>query len=236
MAVELAEVAAGLPMAASLALAGGLTTLREGRRRTALNEAMHELRRPLQVLSLSLPADVPEVAPVESSLQLASVALDRLDREINGASHEEEVNEVSIRNLAEEAVRRWRLAVLRNGGSLELDLDGEDICVQGNLFDLAQTLDNLLSNAIEHGGGQVRIGWRREGDHVCVSVADNGVIARTRFGRRGYRRARRSGRGHGLKIVRRTARRHGGSFVLRPALDGTEASLRLPVRQLAERG
>jgi two-component system sensor histidine kinase MtrB len=235
MAVELAEVAAGLPMAAALALAGGLTTLREGRRRTALNEAMHELRRPLQVLSLSLPADAPEVAPVESSLQLARVALDRLDREINGVSHQEEVNEVSIRNLIEEAVRRWRGAVLRNGSSLELALDSEDICVQGDHFDLAQALDNLLSNAIEHGGGQVRIGWWREGDQVCVSVADNGSVTRTKFRRRGFRRARRCRRGHGLKIVRRIARRHGGSFVLRPALDGTEASLRLPLGQQVER-
>lgn len=236
MAVELAEVAAGLPMAASLALVGGLTTLREGRRRTALNEAMHELRRPLQVLTLSLPADAPEVAPVESSLQLARVALDRLDREINGVSQEEEVNEVSIRNLVEEAVRRWRSAVLRNGSSLELALDSEDICIQGDHFDLAQALDNLLSNALEHGGAQVRIGWTREGGQVCVSVVDNGVIGRTKFERRGFRRACRSRRGHGLKIVRRTARRHGGSFVLRPALDGTEASLRLPVRQQVEQG
>src|SRR3954447_25761137 len=55
MALELAEVAAGLPMAASFALAGGLTTLREGRRRSSLNAAMHELRRPLQVLTLALP-------------------------------------------------------------------------------------------------------------------------------------------------------------------------------------
>jgi signal transduction histidine kinase len=231
MAVELAEVAAGLPMAASFALAGGLTTLREGRRRTALNEAMHELRRPLQILSFSLPADAPEAAPAESSLQLARVALDRLDREINGVSQQEEVNEVSIRNLVEEAVRRWRGAVLRNGGRLEPALDNEDICVQGSRFDLAQALDNLLSNAIEHGGGQVRIGWRRDVDQVCVSVVDDGVIAKTKFGRRGLRRARRCRRGHGLKIVRRIARRHGGSFVLRTAPDGTEAILRLPDRR-----
>jgi signal transduction histidine kinase len=236
MAVELAELAAGLPMAASLALAGGFTTLREGRRRTALNEAMHELRRPLQVLSLCLPADGPEVAPAESSLQLARVALDRLDREINGVSHEEEVNEVSIRVLIEEASRRWRGAVLRGDGSLESALDSEDICVEGNRFDLAQALDNLLSNAIEHGGGRVTIGCRRDGGQACVSVADNGVIARTKFGRLGFRRARRSRRGHGLKIVRRIAERHGGSFVLHHGLEGTEASLRLPVRDQVDEG
>lgn len=231
MAVELAEVAAGLPVAASLALAGGLTSLREGRRRTALNEAMHELRRPLQVLSLALPADSPEIAPVESSLQLARVALDRLDREINGVPLEEEVNEVSIRDLIEAAVRRWRGAVLQNGGTVEIELDSEDTRVEGNRFDLARALDNLLSNAIEHGGGRVRIGWRREGDQVCVAVADDGVLARVKTGRRGLRRARRCRRGHGLRVVGRIARRHGGSFVLRRAPHGAEARLRLPVRE-----
>src|SRR3954470_5553849 len=99
MAVEFAEVAAGLPVAASLALAGGITNLREGRRRAALNEAVHELRRPLQVLSLALPADASAAAPVKSSLRLATVALDRLDQEINGGAPEEAVTEVSVGRL-----------------------------------------------------------------------------------------------------------------------------------------
>lgn len=236
MTVELAELAAGLPVAASLALAGGLTSLREGRRRTALNEAMHELRRPLQVLSLALPADASEVAPVESSLQLARVALDRLDREINGVPLEAEVNEVSIQDLVEAAARRWRGAILHSGGSLELESDGEDTWVEGSRFDLAQALDNLLSNAVEHGGGRVRIGWRREGDQVCVAVADDGVVARVKTGRPGLRRARRRRRGHGLQVVGRIARRHGGSFVLRRAPHGAEARLRLPVRDRVGEG
>src|SRR5881227_1107634 len=99
MAVELAEVAAGLPMAASLALAGGISSFREGRRRTALNEAMHELRRPLQVLTLTLPDGSQRATQVESSLELATVALERLDREINGVALENVVTEVSVNAL-----------------------------------------------------------------------------------------------------------------------------------------
>src|SRR4051812_5911259 len=110
MAVELAEVAAGLPVAASLALAGGITNFREGRRRSALNEAMHELRRPLQVLSLAVPDRSHEAAPIESSLRLATAALERLDREINGAILEESVTEVSVDNLIAEALQRWKSA------------------------------------------------------------------------------------------------------------------------------
>jgi signal transduction histidine kinase len=231
MAVELAEVAAGLPVAASLALAGGITSLREGRRRAALNEAMHELRRPLQVLSLSLPADAPEALPVESSLRLATVALERLDREINGASLEEMETEVSVADLIGEAERRWHRAASYSGGSLEVDRNGENLCVKGNRFDLAQALDNLLSNAIEHGGGRVRIEWRRESNWVRVLITDQGGSARADVDRSKLRRGGRDRRGHGLRVVEGVAKRHGGSFTLRRAPHGAEASLRLPLGQ-----
>jgi signal transduction histidine kinase len=231
MAVELAEVAAGLPVAASLALAGGITNLREGRRRAALNEAMHELRRPLQVLNLCLPGDSPGTAPVESSLQLASVALDRLDREINGASLEEEMTAVSVRDLVEAAVGRWRRLALDNHGSLEVDLECDSAVVEGTPFDLAQALDNLLSNAIEHGGGEVKIRCRREGSSwLRISVIDAGVPATRKAHRRKPRRGSRCRRGHGLRVVGRIARRHGGSFTLSCAPQGSEATLRLPLK------
>jgi signal transduction histidine kinase len=228
MAVELAEVAAGLPVAASFALAGGITSLREGRRRATLNEALHELRRPLQVLHLALPGRSHQPAQVESSLELATVALERLDREINGAALEKVVTEVSVDVLIEEAVRRWREAASRKGHTLQREWNGPETCVEGDRFDLAQALDNLLSNAIEHGAGKVRIGWRREGDWVCISVSNSGVPSAVNLRRRRRRRGGRCCRGHGLRVVERVARRHGGSFTLRPTGDGAKASLRLP--------
>ena len=232
MAVELAEVAAGLPVAASFALAGGISSLREGRRRAALNEAMHELRRPLQALSLSLPVDAPAAAPVESSLRLATVALERLDREINGAALEGAVTVVLIGELIEEAARRWRQAASSGGGSLEVKWNGGETRVEGDRFDLSQALDNLLSNAIEHGGGEVRLEARLDGPWVCVSVTDTGA-ARGKHGSGGPHRDRRGRRGYGLRVVTRIARRHGGSFTLRRAGRGTEATLRLPRRWVA---
>lgn len=228
MTVELAEVAAGLPFAASLALAGGITSVREGRRRAALNEAVHELRRPLQVLSLSLPLDEPEALHVESSLQLAAVALERLDHEINGDRLEEVENELSVADLVEEAERRWRYPAARSRVRLHLDRNGEELSVAGNRFDLAQALDNLLNNAIEHGGDQVRIGWRRERGWVRVFVTDTGCglenASRSRLSRKG-----RGRRGHGLRVVSRIAKVHGGRFTLSRAPHGTEASLLLPL-------
>jgi signal transduction histidine kinase len=229
MAVELAEVAAGLPVAASLALAGGITSHREGRRRAALNEAMHELRRPLQVLSLALPTDSSPAAPVESSLRLATVALDRLDQEINGGAPEEAATEVSVRQLIEEAAQRWRKLSASRGATLLVDWNSEATFVTGDRFSLSQALDNLLSNAIEHGGAKVRIGALRQGDWTRIAVIDDGVLSTAKArdcrprGKRGHRH------GHGLRIVARIARRHGGSFTLRRTAQGAEAVLRLPL-------
>jgi signal transduction histidine kinase len=236
MAVELAEVAAGLPVAASFALAGGITSLREGRRRAMLNEALHELRRPLQVLSLALPDSSHQERHLESSLELATVALERLDREINGAALKKVVAEVSVNALIAEAVRRWQRAATCSGGSLKMEWNGPETYVEGDRFELAQVLDNLLSNAIEHGAGKVRIGWRREGDWICISVSNSAAPSPLQRHRRRQRRGSRCRRGHGLRVVERVARRHGGSFSLRLARDGARASLRLPLRRRAEAG
>jgi signal transduction histidine kinase len=227
--VELAEVAAGLPFAASLALAGGITSVREGRRRAALNEAVHELRRPLQVLSLSCPADAPEATHVESSLQLAAVALERLDHEINGDPLEEVEGEVSIASLVEEAERRWGHAAALSGKRLQLDRDGGEPSVAGSRFDLAQALDNLLNNAIEHGGAQVRIGWRGECGWVRVFVTDTGGALEAKARRSWLSCKGRGRRGYGLRVAGRIAKTHGGRFTLSRAPYGTEAGLVLPL-------
>jgi signal transduction histidine kinase len=229
--VELAEVVAGLPFAASLALAGGITSVREGRRRAALNEAVHELRRPLQVLSLSLPADAPKASPVESSLQLAAVALERLDHEINGDPLKEVESEVSIAGLVEEAEQRWRHAASRTRVRLQLDRNGEDLSVAGSRFELAQALDNLLNNAIEHGGAEVRIGWRRECGWVRLFVTDNGGETKAKASSSRLSGKGRGRRGNGLRVVSRIAKIHDGRFTLSHASHRTEASLLLPLRR-----
>lgn len=230
MTVELAEVAAGLPLAASFALAGGINTLREGRRRTALNEAMHELRRPLQTLSLALPTDPARGEAVNSSLRLAAAALDRLDREINGDSPEPEVACVPVKSLLEEAVQRWGPQAAMAGGGIRLRWRSDEQWVEGDRFELVQAVDNLISNAVDHGGGSVTIEGRRDGTWLLISICDFGGKANEmRRLRRRPRRASRSRHGHGLRVVARVARTHGGSFGMRWTERGAEARMRLPL-------
>lgn len=235
MTVELAEIAAGLPMAASFAVAGGISTFREGRRRASLNEAMHELRRPLQVLALSLPADRAEEEACDSSLRMATAALERLDREINGSSAASGLQPVEMKALAEAAVRRWTSAATARGRGLRLLWRAGDPVVAGSEVDLAQALDNLINNAVEHGCGRVTIEGREGSDRLRVTVRNPHRMSPVR-GRREWPnlRQRIGGRhrhGHGLRVVARTAVDHGGSFHLLQSKDSTEARLELPLQE-----
>ncbi|MFL5899218.1 MAG: sensor histidine kinase [Solirubrobacterales bacterium] len=228
MALELAEVAAGLPMAASFALAGGITTLREGRRRSSLNAAIHELRRPLQVLSLSLPDRLRDDAAVDSSLRLAAAALDHLDREINGTRFADPPASLAPRPLLEEAVRRWQAQAVLAGDTLRLRWAAGEPVLMVRPMGFSQAVDNLISNALEHGGGEVTIDVREGDRFLAISVRDSGT--RTAVGARSRSATRHDPRrGHGLRLVAHFAESHGGSFDLQRGAIGAEAVLRLPL-------
>jgi signal transduction histidine kinase len=229
---ELAEVVAGFPLAASFAIAGGITALREGRRRASLNEAVHELRRPLQVLSLSLSADTAAPRSLESSLRMAAAAVDRLEQEINGEMAVTDLKSVSVMGLVEAAVERWRAHAALVNRSLNLRWKAGDPLLRGDELELERALDNLISNAFRHGEGEITIEVREVVVLVRVRVLDSGTLSSPLRRRSDHRRLRLSGRGrhgHGLRIVRRAASRHGGSFHLWGTARGTEARLELPL-------
>ena len=234
MPVELAEIAAGLPMAASFAMATGISAVREVRRRSALNEAMHELRRPLQVLALSLPAGSSGGEEASgSALRMAVDAIDRLDREINGRPGGEVSDTLSLRRAIEAAVARWRPRATVEGRSLELFWRvGEPVLIGGDI-ELVQALDNMISNGFEHGSGAVEIEVSETSSGLRIAVLDGGVeqSARRSCSERDRRARRRHG--HGLRIVRRAAAQHGGSFCLRTAPGGSEARLELSLTKEA---
>jgi signal transduction histidine kinase len=231
MHVELAEIAAGLPMAASLAMATGINALREVRRRSSLNEAIHELRRPLQALALSLPADARDAQAMGSALQMAAAAVDRLELEVNGGAAGAGEERVVVKPMIEAAVERWCGRAAAEGRSLRLTWNAGEAELHGDAVELAQAVDNLISNAFEHGAGEIAVDVRREGDFVRVEVRDGGAAEaaprRLRLRRRDWGSRRRHG--HGLQIVRRVAARHDGSFSLRRSAGGTGARLMLPL-------
>lgn len=232
MLPELSELAGGLPIAASFAMATGITALREGRRRSSLNEAMHELRRPLQGLALSLPDEGSKSGSAESCLWMAVAAVERLDREINGGTLEAPIAPVSPRPVVEAAIDRWRCSAETLGRPVGLEWKARDPILQTRAAELAQALDNLISNAFVHGGGAVVVEVTERDERLHLVVRDGGCVEESHPRRQMLRAVRIGGRdrnGHGLRIVRRVAARCGGSFRLRRSPTGTEARLELPL-------
>jgi signal transduction histidine kinase len=226
---------------------------RLGRRRHALNRALHEVRRPLQALALlSIPGDVPasvatrtaairptggpagrRAAVAEPVLQAISAVSD-LDRELNGGpAPARRMETVAARLMADACVRRWRSRAALSGKTLELRWPGPDSLVRGDGVALASALENLIVNAIEHGGPTVTVAGRAVGRRVRIEVLDDGVASRPPD--RGSRPARAvaTGRaphshGHGLEVADRIATENGGRLETDFARDGSRAVMILP--------
>jgi signal transduction histidine kinase len=236
--IELAQIVTGWPFVVSMAAAVAAQELRAGRRRTALNQALHELRRPLQAVAL---ASGPQLAAPGGSvdpMELAAAALERLDREINGGPLAPVWGAVDGRSLVQSAVGRWQARARLADGSLELRWNAGRAIVSGDRGALGQALDNLIVNAIEHGGPTIVVAARVREGRLRIAVVDSGRALRPRSRRNSPAEvvARLSGRrrhGHGLAVVRRVASVHDGRFALRRSERGSLAVLELP---LAESG
>jgi signal transduction histidine kinase len=231
---ELVQIVAGWPVVLSMAAAVAAQSLRAGRRRSALNEALHELRRPLQAVALAAGPRLGGPADAGEPIELAAAALERLDREINGGPLVSTLAPVDIAALARSAVARWQARVQVAEGSLELRWNAGEALVSGDRSALAQALDNLIVNAIEHGGPTIVVACRLLEGRLRIAVVDSGHATRPRS-RRGSpaqmiaRLSGRRHRGHGLGVVRRVAADHDGRFALRHSERGSRAVLELPL-------
>jgi signal transduction histidine kinase len=224
-------MSAGWPAGVGLAFAIAGDRMVQSRRRAALNRGLHELRRPLQALSLtsasanggSAGAGSRTAVVTRETLDAALAALDDLDRQVNRLPPAPSPHPVLAAALVHAAAERWRGPAAARGRALSVRCEVGAARVLADARQLERALDNLLANSLEHGTLRVALAATLGRGGVRISVGDGGPGVARRPRRRDPRR------GHGLRMVDRIAREAGGRFLIDRSPTGTEAVLELPV-------
>jgi signal transduction histidine kinase len=213
------------------------------RERSFVAHASHELRTPLALLRTELELALRRPRPaaeLEAAIRSAEVEVHRLERLTENllllapAGEGElalQVGDVAVAELLEGFGARFAPAFAAAGRRLVvLPTDAE---VRGDGARLTQALTNLVGNALEHGGGDVRLAARAHDAVLDLVVADAGPgFPPDLLGRATERFVRSSsstGAGLGLAIVDAVAVAHHGSVEVRNVAGGAEARLSLPV-------
>ena len=222
LSIMVGAAGAAWPLALTMAVVLAGDQVRSRRRRRTLNERLHELRRPLQALALAT-SHAPSEGP--DPLELALTALRDLDREVNGGEVDFTRRPVEARMLAIAASERWRVRAAAAGRRIAVRWRCGDALADVDPVRVAQALDNLIANALEHGGGPITIEGARHRGRIDLIVRDGGSLRPPRV-----REHQDPRRGHGLRLTRSLAKRSGGHLRLRAqAQGGTVAALVLPL-------
>lgn len=159
----------------------------------------------------------------------SGVALDRSD---NGTP----APRVALERLTRHSAAGWAQVAARAGRSVRLEWGAGPVTVEADRGRLAQALGNLLSNAVEHGTGDVEVLARRNGPAIRIEVVNGdergrGVAPQARLAGAeidtGRRRSPR--RGRGLGIAARAAEGSGGRLEIAREPGRTTAALELPL-------
>jgi signal transduction histidine kinase len=209
------------------------------RRMELVARACHELRGPLTAARLAVhlaAASAPPSAPrgpltaIDLELGRAGLALADLGAAQRGARAGDRVETFALAPLLADAVAAHRGMAWTKGVRLRLEAPPEGVLLRGDRLRLAQACGNLLANAIEHGGGTVRMRARAGTHAVRVEVLDDGpglpapvaeLVRRPRAGR--------GPRGRGLAVAADAAARYGGRLAAAPCERGARLVLELPI-------
>jgi signal transduction histidine kinase len=210
-----------------------------GARMEEVARASHELRGGICAarLGLELACRRGEVPPhrqraLELELGRAALAIEQLD----GRTAARALQEVDLRSLLADSVEAWRAVAVAGATELRARWTGPNAMVLGDRIRLAQAAGNLIANAIEHGGDEVELRGRLDGDHVRVEVVDSGTGLPAPVDElAGRARRGRGRRGRGLAIASEIACAHGGRLASAPSEGGAKLVLELPLaRQLKQ--
>ncbi len=143
------------------------------------------------------------------------------------------------RDLADKLAEMYEPLAEEAGAALRYDKPREPMLLFGHRQLLAQAVSNLIENAIRYGagGGEIRVGVKRDDNRVRVEVSDRGPgipserrsEARRRFGRLDSSRSA-EGAGLGLALAEAIAHLHDGELVLEDNAPGLLTAIELPLR------
>jgi signal transduction histidine kinase len=201
-----------------------------GRRMALVAQAAHELRGPLQAALLGLhgAGRADRIAAVELELRRAALVLADLDAAPRGRWAPDRAETVDVRALLAEAVEAWRPLARELGGDLRFQASGPRLLVHADPLRLTQAVGNLVVNALEHGGGPVRVRLHATAGNVRIEVRDSGPGLPAPVPELIAGAPRMSRRGHGLAVAARVAGRHGGRLLTAPAGAGACVVVELP--------
>jgi hypothetical protein len=203
--------------------------------RRRLNRALHELRRPLQALILLDDRDQARSGETQRGLlKLVDCALEDLDRAVNGGHPAGARRCISCHELVVGCLERWRSAAEGMGG-FKLFWDAGPALVEGDPARMAQALDNLIANALEHGGPPLVVTGAQVAGKLRITVANGSPSANGGGSPNGNGSAGRRGgkadprHGHGTGVVSEVASIHRGRFAVCHTGEGCVAALELPL-------
>jgi two-component system, OmpR family, phosphate regulon sensor histidine kinase PhoR len=221
--------------------------------------ASHELRTPLTaILGYAESLDDPDLEPelthkFATTIRSESRRMLRIIEDLMSLSRIEAdrfvspTDRVSITSILKTSVELIQQSAKERGCDIRMETQDDLPPIAGDLPQLSQMADNLLSNAVRYGcsqqGCKVRISLSVDGDFIRLEVSDTGPgiprehlpFVTRRFYRVDAARSRETGgTGLGLAIVKHIVERHRGTLSIDSKLGkGTTIVVRLPALQSA---
>jgi signal transduction histidine kinase len=186
------------------------------RERRFSSDVSHQLRTPLTSLRLRL-----ESAQSADDPDAIAAALGDLDRIEGTVEHllafardaMPTTSTVQLDDCARQAADRWRDRASARGRELSLTAS-EPIATRGSATSVAQILDVLIHNALQHGDGHIDIAQRRIAGGGAVDVLDHGDSVAPSEAERIFERGHGDDHGIGLALARSIAEAEGGRLLL----------------------
>ena len=182
-------------------------------------DVSHQLRTPLTGLRLRLEA-AQEAQQANDTMTLDGALhdLNRIEQIVEHllAFARDEMPPTSTVRLdvaVLEAVNRWVDRAEAQGRRISLAAVGP-LTAQGSSGSVAQILDVLIDNALQHGQAEIAIFLRRLPGGAALDVVDRGTVLVGTTSERIFRRGEGAGTGIGLALARSLAESDGGRLVL----------------------